>query len=238
MEQPLKQRLVGAAVLVALAVILVPMMLDGGYRPPLHTPRKDMAPMPQEPAAPDLPHLPGEVVQEIDNGFNAPAPTLEATASAGKPLPPEAVAPPPPPPQAEQAVSAVVTPPKPKPQPRPAEPPKEKPLALVADSAKSKAPPSLAESSPPKPAPAGAAQPDTAERWAVQLGSFSSKDNAELLVRRLQASGVSAHMTPVKDAHGLSFRVRAGPVNGRAAALDLRTKLDKSPDLRGILVRE
>jgi cell division septation protein DedD len=45
-------------------------------------------------------------------------------------------------------------------------------------------------------------------------------------------------MTPVKDAHGLSFRVRAGPVNGRAAALDLRTKLAKSPDLRGILVRE
>ena len=94
MEQALKQRLVGAAVLVALAVILVPMVLDGGYRPPTHTPRNDMAPMPQEPAAPDFPHLPGEVVQEIDEGFNASAPTLEDTASAGKPLPPVAVAPP------------------------------------------------------------------------------------------------------------------------------------------------
>jgi DedD protein len=238
MEQHLKQRLVGAAVLVALAVILVPMVLDGGYRPPLHMPRKDMAPMPQEPAAPDIPHLPGEVVQEIDDGFNAPAPTLEATASAGKPLPPVAVAPPPPPPQAGQAVSALLPPPKPKPQPRPAEPPKEKPLAPVLDTAKPKASPSPAEAPPPKPAPAAADQSEAGERWAVQLGSFSSKENAELLVRRLQASGVAAHMTPVKDAHGLSFRVRAGPVNGRAAALDLRTKLAKSPDLRGILVRE
>jgi cell division septation protein DedD len=108
----------------------------------------------------------------------------------------------------------------------------------VLDAAKPKASPSPAEAPPPKPAPAAADQSEAGERWAVQLGSFSSKENAELLVRRLQASGVAAHMTPVKDAHGLSFRVRAGPVNGRAAALDLRTKLAKSPDLRGILVRE
>jgi len=237
MEQALKQRLVGAAVLVALAVILVPMVLDGGYRPPPHTPRNDMAPMPQEPAAPDFPHLPGEVVQEIDEGFNASAPTLEDTASAGKLLPPVAVAPPPPPAQVAQAGSAVAPPPKPKPQPRPAEAAKEKSLAPVADPVKAKAPPPLVEAPPPKPA-AAAAQAETAERWAVQLGSFSSRENAELLVRRLQASGVAAHMTQVKDAHSLSFRVRAGPVNGRAAALDLRNRLAKSPDLRGILVRE
>jgi len=103
----------------------------------------------------------------------------------------------------------------------------------VADSVKAKAPPPPAEAPPP-----AAAQAETAERWAVQLGSFSSRENAELLVRRLQASGVAAHMTQVKDAHGLSFRVRAGPVNGRPAALDLRNRLAKSPDLRGILVRE
>jgi len=72
MEQALKQRLVGAAVLVALAVILVPMVLDGGYRPPPHTPRNDMAPMPQEPAAPDFPHLPGKSFKKLTRGSMRP----------------------------------------------------------------------------------------------------------------------------------------------------------------------
>ena len=76
------------------------------------------------------------------------------------------------------------------------------------------------------------------ERWAVQLGSFSSRSNADLLVRRLAAQGTKAHMVQIKDAKGVSFRVRAGPVEGYQAALDLRNKLAKSPDLRGILVRE
>lgn len=202
MDAGLKQRLVGAAVLVAVAVIVVPMLLDGGYRPP-NVNTRDMAPMPADQLPQTVEPLPPETVDVIDRGVVAPPTELESSLEVPPP----------------RVTTAAPVPPVRKPRPV------EQPAQIE----------SRVERSPP---PSAVVPPAAVERWAVQLGSFSSRDNADLLVRRLESVGTKAHIVQIKEAHGVSFRVRAGPTDGRAAALDLRNRLAKSPDLRGILVRE
>lgn len=208
MDPQLKQRLVGAAVLVSLAVLVVPVLLDGGYRDS-GRPRRDMAPMPADGFEEVAPPLPAELGAELDAGLGAGPEALAENARAGAAEMPPADAP------LDDAVieDAVVTP------AAPAEVPVREPSTA--------APPAQ-----PSPAPAA-----TAERWAVQLGSFASRDNAEGLLRRMAASGVQGFVLPLKDGDRTSFRVRAGPVDGRAAAERLRRQLEDSQGIRGMLVR-
>ena len=55
--------------------------------------------------------------------------------------------------------------------------------------------------------------------WAVQLGSFASKANAEKLVHQLQPSaGSSVYLVTSGSGSSLRFRVRMGPLADRGAA--------------------
>lgn len=200
MDPQLKQRMVGALVLVAAAVLIVPLWLDGGYRDPRNQ-QRDMAPMPADQFPLNVPSVPAQTITEIDAGLDASSVSLATTALAN-------VIPPPVLPDAPGV-----------PVPVPRVPPPAAPPA-------------------PDPAPATVDGLETSLRWAVQLGSFSSRDNAELLLRRLQAAGTSGHIVAVKESYGMTFRVRAGPLEERAEALKLREKLARSTELRGILVRE
>ena len=200
MDPQLKQRMVGALVLVAAAVLIVPLWLDGGYRDPRNQ-QRDMAPMPADQFPPNVPSVPAQTTTEIDAGLDASSASLATTALAN-------VIPPPVLPDAPGV-----------PVPVPVVPPPAAPPA-------------------PDPAPATVDGLETSLRWAVQLGSFSSRDNAELLLRRLQAAGTAGHIVAVKESYGMTFRVRAGPLEERAEALKLREKLARSTELRGILVRE
>jgi DedD protein len=89
MDPQLKQRLVGAAVLVALAVIFVPTFLHTS-RPASVAVQRDIAPMPadqfSDSAASDGPELEPLVVSEIDKGLDASADALEeqVAPAAGK----------------------------------------------------------------------------------------------------------------------------------------------------------
>ena len=203
MDPQLKQRMVGALVLVAAAVLIVPLWLDGGYRDP-RTQQRDMAPMPADQFPPNVPSVPAETITEIDAGLDASSASLATTALAN-------VVPPPVLPDA--------------------------PAAPVRLQSVPRVPPPVAPS-PLLPPPATVDVLETSLRWAVQLGSFSSRDNAELLLRRLQAAGTAGHIVAVKESYGMTFRVRAGPLDERAEALKLREKLARSTELRGILVRE
>lgn len=112
MDQSLKERLVGAAVLVALAVIFVPMVLDGPEQPPVATPttiaavpsgastfRYDLdAPLPQQAAAAPA--------------SNAPDPASSAPPVAASPAPVK-------PTPARPAAAPVSTPAAPAPTPTP-----------------------------------------------------------------------------------------------------------------------
>ncbi len=208
MDPQLKQRMVGALVLVAAAVLIVPTWLDGGYRDP-RTQQRDMAPMPADQFPPHVPSVPAETITEIDAGLDASSASLATTALAN-------VVPPPVLPDAP-AVPVQV----------PRVPPPAAPPA-----------PAMATLAPPAPSPATADGLETSLRWAVQLGSFSSRDNAELLLRRLQAAGTAGHIVVVKESYGMIFKVRAGPLDQRAEALKLRETLARSTEVRGILVRE
>lgn len=213
MDSQLKQRLIGAAVLVSLAVLVVPVLLDGGYREPSR-PRRDMAPMPPDQFEQVVPALPDEVQQEIDAGITAGTDELAATAAQAAARPGDAPALP----------AAIVS------EPAVDAPPAAPPPPVVAK-------PPAAVPAPSAPVPAPAPLSASAEQWTVQLGSFASRDNAEGLLRRIAADGVKGFILPLEEGGKTSFRVRAGPVAGRAAAERLRKQLEDSQSIRGMLVR-
>jgi DedD protein len=62
--------------------------------------------------------------------------------------------------------------------------------------------------------------------FAVQLGSFSSKENADRLVKEMTAKGFTAFLAPITSSNGRElYRVRVGPARDRAAAEALATQL-------------
>lgn len=99
-------------------------------------------------------------------------------------------------------------------------PPARQPPVVEAEAA----PPPAAAGNPaeaPKPAAAAA----TGGGWWVQLGSFSSAQNAQNLTRDLRARGFPIELATVKTASGDMHRVRAGPVKDRQAAADLKNRI-------------
>jgi cell division protein FtsN len=59
----------------------------------------------------------------------------------------------------------------------------------------------------------------------VQLGSFASKENADRLMHRLQATGGSFYVVPGGSGSALRYRVRMGPLADRGAAERALAKL-------------
>ncbi|MGE3774255.1 MAG: SPOR domain-containing protein [Gammaproteobacteria bacterium] len=216
MDSQLKQRLVGAAVLVSLAILVVPILLDGGYQP-APSPRRDIAPMPADSFEETVPPLAQGVRESLDAGLEAAPDALSKAASeaaAALDTPPEVT---PPAFTAEEAVEA--SPPVAQTPPAPATPAVQAP------------PPA------PKPVPAAPTPTPKTEQWSVQLGSFASRANAEKLLGRVQATGVEGFILPLTEGGKTSFRVRAGPVASRAAADRLRQDLERTQAIRGMLVR-
>ncbi len=63
--------------------------------------------------------------------------------------------------------------------------------------------------------------------WAVQLGSFSSKDNAEKLAADLRKQGYAAFLSQLSTDKGQLHRVRIGPQKDRASAEAMASRLAK-----------
>ena len=87
----------------------------------------------------------------------------------------------------------------------------------------------------PKPAPDPVREPvveqpaaSTTGMWAVQLGSYSNKDNAEKLAADLRKQGYAAFLSQVTtDAGQLLHRVRIGPQKDRESAEAMASRLLK-----------
>ncbi|MCM2311148.1 MAG: SPOR domain-containing protein [Steroidobacteraceae bacterium] len=196
MEEPLKARLIGAAVLVAVAVLLIPELLSG---------RKAVAPVVEEGAG-----ARGTRTFTIELGQGrGPANTASAGASAG------ATTPPPPRPAAE---------PVPEPQTETqTEPPSDLPVSSAENV---KAPvtvpaPAVALAQPqPPPAPAA-----TSGGWVVQVGAFGSADAARKLVAELGGTGYRAFVSPVTRGGKTLHRVRVGPEPEKPGAERLAQQL-------------
>jgi DedD protein len=63
--------------------------------------------------------------------------------------------------------------------------------------------------------------------WAVQLGSFSNKDNAEKLAADLRKQGYAAFLSQLSTDTGQLHRVRIGPQKDRAGAEAMASRLAK-----------
>ena len=215
MERRLKERLIGAAVLVMLAVIFIPMVLDNNSDTDVKIEKSNIPERPEENfnsrivplQKSDLTPLPEQEVEK--------EPVL-AEVEAEKPLKaPEKVE--------EQTVEEQVKPAEPQAVPED--------VALVPDKVVQQEA-SIATGS----ARAGTGAVGTAA-WVVQLGSFSSKDNASALNEKLRKAGYPAFVEPLKRSSGVAYRVRVGPELKRSNAEKLQKKLNKEMKIEGIVVR-
>jgi DedD protein len=200
MENRLKERLTGAAILVALIVMLVPEMFHGqggdvaavagssGEGPPVRSYTIDLSNSPTRSGP--LQSTPASDGNTSNEGkpTTVPPPMPEPTFG----VPHTAKAPPAMPPAAAPVVAAPAT----------ATPKLDAPVASI-DSRQAQA---------QGPAATHGAQ----SGWSVQLGLFAKRDNAERLAHGAQSQGFAVSVSNA-DAKGL-YRVYAGGLADRAAA--------------------
>jgi DedD protein len=220
-DPTLKNRLVGAAVLLALAVILLPMLFNGANEQALLMDTR-IPVAPQVPSADSLLADPPSTVTATE----AEIARAHELADAQSQVPPVALAPGLPPDMpvpdisaAEAAVAPSAVRPLPTPTPTPAVAPAA-PVAAV-----------------PPPAPvADTRLASLAEAWDVQVAAVSTLDSANQLRGKLVAAGYKARVL----AAGKLFRVVVGPELRRDDAVALRDKLaadTRFSKTRGMLVR-
>lgn len=192
MEPHLKERLIGAAVLVALGVWLIPWILDG---PAPETTETSSAI--ELPVAEEAPAMRTQTIDlEARRAPVTPSPVLTAEAPRASTAEPE--------PEAAESQPDDAAP--------SAEPESSEPEA-VAEAAAEPEPP-VAD---PEPA-AVAEQPRPRGDWAVQLGSFGERENAERLAKRVETFGDEAQVSTTRSGGRIMYRVRVGPHASRELA--------------------
>ncbi len=193
MERALKERIIGAVVLVIFVVLVVPIFLDG---PP------DDAEIVSQSVL-----LPGQEEQKtqtvvLDRDRTEPVP------AAAQPTP--------------MAQTREET--------EPAKPAEEPPAPVVEQREEAPAPvrePVEEPARQPERAAPETAAASTTGMWAVQLGSFSNKENAERLASNLRKQGYAAFISEVSTNSGQMHRVRIGPQKDRPSAEQMAARLDK-----------
>jgi DedD protein len=213
LDKAYKQRMVGALVLVALAVIFLPMLFTRQDEQ-----RQVTVEAPAAPHAPAMPQVQVEpvVVPEPQALPQEPVPTDDEIA------------------QEEPAMSSVPAAPAPAPTAKPVTPPAPAPAPALA------AKPATA---PAQPITAAPGKPDTTQSrvdanglsvsWSVQLASLSNRESAEKLQKTLRSQGYNAY---IRSADGKN-RVFVGPLIERAEADRLRDLLNRQQNLKGFVVR-
>jgi DedD protein len=231
MDRRVKERLVGATILVVLIVLIVPELLSGPKRnslPPLSqnlpvptrnvsvdlaTSKATPAPPADEPASAASTRAPGGDAR----GGDAPSGDARGGDAPGG-APPSGI-------PLDGAAHGADT-------PGTAAPPAESTLRAQEASPALETPPSSPKSPP---GPLESARPQGHRAWAVQLGSFASKANADKLVHQLKASGSSVYVLSSGAGPSLRFRVRVGPLSDRDSAERAMLKL-KSAGHAGTIV--
>ncbi len=179
MDRALQERVIGATVLVVLAVLIVPVFLDG-------------------------PSVDAEVVSEVVSlpGQND---------------------------QERKTQTVVLN--RDRTEPVPASAPSSAPAETRVKPVKS-APPATAKEAVSKPDRAGKeaviAMESPTGMWAVQLGSFSNKENAERLAADLRKQGFAAFLSRLETGSGALQRVRIGPQKDRDSAESVAAQLARS----------
>jgi len=187
MERTLKERIIGAIVLVIFVVLVVPVFLDGPPEGGALVSERIL--------------LPGQDGQDtktvvLNRERTEPIPAANRTESATTPN--------------DVAVSKPI-----------AERPVPEPV--VETPAARSEPQSAPEPRTEKAKPAAS----TTGMWAVQLGSFSNKQNAEKLAADLRKQGYAAFLSQLNTSSGPLHRVRIGPQKDRENAEAMAARLLK-----------
>ncbi|PIB52424.1 SPOR domain-containing protein [Pseudomonas sp. 2995-1] len=207
LDSAYKQRMVGALVLVALAVIFLPMLFSRQDEQ-----RQVVVEAPAAPEAPSLPQVQVEPVvvpepQALPE--EEPVPTDEEMAAPSTPVQPSVpVVKPAPAPVVSAKPAAPVPAPKPV-APQPAAPGKP-------DVGQSRIDPNGLPIS-----------------WSIQVASLGNREGADALQKKLRSQGYNAY---IRSADGKN-RVFIGPLIERAEADRLRDLLDRQQNLKGFVTR-
>ncbi len=187
MDRALKERIIGAIILVIFAVLVVPVFLNG---PPGE----------------------GEIVSERvllpgQEGQDVKTVVLDRARSEPMPVANEAI-------DGEDTKNPVV-----------AEAEASIPVAKV----EAEQVPARVEQEPtPEPQPVTPTPTASSTgMWAVQLGSFSNKENAEKLAADLRKQGYAAFLSQLTTGSGQLHRVRIGPQKDRESAEAMAARLLK-----------
>jgi len=234
MERPLKQRLIGGAALVALAVIFLPMILHGSgkgeslFGGPSVPPKPDWALAPPPGAT-----APARVTSPVP----APAGPLIVDGPAG--AAPESPGPAKPVSAHRKAPGAGIRTPAVDKAPQVPERGAGGAISSASRNASPGATPGRAPRATSGIVPTPAQHPPAASglhAWVVQLASLSRESNAVALRDRLRRAGFKAFVERVRVNGKPVFRVRVGPELDRDRAEALRRRLQQTQNLRGIVL--
>ncbi len=209
-----RHRIVGAVILVALAVIFLPMLLSdrpsetgdsrvapGGSVPetrivvtPVPPPGDRAASIPKPAVSQKAPEKTSSVTKTVVVPVE---PTTEVPAAAKAPVIPESRLP--------EA--------KPAPEPRPGSEPKKSTTAVK---------------------PAAAVE----KGWLVQVGAFSQMDNARRLHEKLSQKGYAVFLDPPHPEKGKNVRVEVGPYKDVAAAKAAQARIQNELGIKGVVRKQ
>ncbi|MGV6475235.1 SPOR domain-containing protein [Azotobacter vinelandii] len=207
LDKRLKQRMIGALVMLALAVIFLPMLFT--REDEVRQVVVEAPPMPEAPPAPKVelepvavpePVVLPEEPQSVPVVAGAPAAAVPSVPPAAPAVSAKAPAKPTPPPAKPQAAALTPTP-----------PPTQ---AKAAEASR------LDANSLPV-------------AWSIQLASLSNTANAQALQKTLRGQGYNAY---IRHVDGMN-RIYVGPVAERSEANRLRDQLKRQHNLSGFVVR-
>ncbi|MCU0072821.1 SPOR domain-containing protein [Pseudomonas koreensis] len=210
LDKAYKQRMVGALVLVALAVIFLPMLFSRQDEQ-----RQVTVDAPAAPQAPAVAQIQMETVAVPEPQVlpQEPVPSDDEVAEQAAPIASAAPAP---------APAPVAKPVAPAPAPAPVAKPTTAPAQPIA-----------ALSAKPDTTQSRVDANGLSVSWSVQLASLSSRASAESLQKTLRSQGYNAY---IRSADGKN-RVFVGPLIERAEADRLRDLLSRQQNLKGFVVR-
>jgi DedD protein len=226
MEERLKQRLTGAAILVALIVLIVPELFHGHLAdrggkavsssegPPMRSYLIDLDAGHSAPMQLGASSARGLAASPAVSAPSAPAEPVASTAAA-RPVAPSAAAPT----SGSQSAPVAALPPAPKSIGPAAHHGSAPAHASVA--AKAAAP--IVQVKAVAPGSSSATHGKAAADWSVQLGLYAKRVNAERMVRVAHTKGFSASFAK-PDAKG-RYRVQAAGLTTRSAAMTLAARL-------------
>lgn len=218
MDSTLKQRLIGAAVLAALAIIFLPMLLKG---PDVREPDAAEVPL-SMPAMPSQDFETRELPLTVPDAATPPGGALGMAPGSTPPTTPEQSLP-------DSAVAEVA-------------PPNASDASGAAGATSIPAPTTPVTPVPVKsaiveaPLPPAEAARVGAGRHVVNVGSFANLTNANSLAAKLRGAGLPVIAERVSLNGGTAMRLRVGPYATRASAEAARLRADQATGTRSTVI--